>query len=287
MTIKATVVADSINKCGVRLTSFACEYPRWILAEVNTHRMMSRSSSSSRAIPTAKILEQVCTSPAIPEYFGKLKAGMQDDGPVDADTAAYALTEWKAAAVSAAVFAQRLLNWNIHKQVVNRIVEPWMIAKTIISATEWENFYRLRVHADAQPEFRLLATAMLEAHAASTPKHLLDGEWHLPFYTEDLNGECTANKIFACVARCARVSYNNFAGKKSLADDLELCDRLMSSKPGHLSPFEHCASPGAEDKCYANYRGWYSYRWTMQSSDAFDSSRFDPVSLLGELTCKK
>ena len=75
--INAKIVADSMSPEGVRLTTLQLRYPRFILAEFNTHRVFSRNSSSSRAIPVKKMLEQVQTDPAMPVWWGKNQPGMQ------------------------------------------------------------------------------------------------------------------------------------------------------------------------------------------------------------------
>ena len=64
--IKAEIIADSLSPQGHRLTTFICVFPRIVLAEFNTHRMLSRNSASSRAIPFNKMLEMVKTNPFIP-----------------------------------------------------------------------------------------------------------------------------------------------------------------------------------------------------------------------------
>ena len=83
--ISAKVICDSINEQGVRLTTFEIEYPRFILAELNTHRQLSRNSSSSRAIPIKKMLSTVDDNMAVPVYWGNAKSGMQADGEVNED----------------------------------------------------------------------------------------------------------------------------------------------------------------------------------------------------------
>ncbi len=72
----AKVICDSVYR-GSRLVSIEVEFPRPYLAEFNTHRVFSRNSASSRAIPVWKRLEHVLDRPYVPNSFGANKAGMQ------------------------------------------------------------------------------------------------------------------------------------------------------------------------------------------------------------------
>jgi hypothetical protein len=137
-------------------------------------------------------------------------------------------------------YAEQLVELGIHKQIANRLLEPFAHMTTIVSATDWENFFALRAHPDAQPEFQALADLMLEVYVGSEPKGLRAGEWHLPFadkYVED--GLSQEQLVKITTARCARVSYLNFEGDISYEKDYKLHDDLLAS--GHMSPFEHAA----------------------------------------------
>ncbi len=268
--IEVKVIADSISLRDKRLTTFVLTYPRFIHAELMTHRVFSRNASSSRAIPVAKMMAAIKDNPAMPEYWGKNQAGMQAkeelsdepvyNGPgsgVDPSDRWKAKLTWESARDEALKHVGRLEQIGLHKQIANRILEPWMHITVVCSATDWDNFYHLRTHPDAQPEFRILAERMLVAHNESEPKTLRFNEWHLPFVLpeENLSFE-DARK--ASVARCARVSYNNHDGTQpDLAKDRELHDRLLTS--GHCSPFEHQATPAIADR-HANFSGWIQYR---------------------------
>ena len=181
-TIKATVIADSVSLAGERMTTMEIEYPRFILAELNTHRMLSKNSASSRAIPVKAMHEQIKAAPAGPVYWGKNQPGMQaKEELVDNDLADVKFM-WQRALQDALHWAWAMSDRvGLHKQIANRITEPWMTMKTVISGTEWANLYYLRDHPDAQPEFRDLAAKMHEAHRASTPQLLYPGEWHVPY----------------------------------------------------------------------------------------------------------
>lgn len=204
MPIKAEIIADSINIKGNRLTTFILEYPRFIHAEFMTHRMFSKNAASSRAIPIEKMIQQVQDNPAMPEFWGKNKSGMQANEELsDSPSVTICLTPnnklsesetisekeaakriWINARNSAIDFVRSMNLLGVHKQIANRILEPWFHIRIICSATEYENFFALRAHVDAQPEIRVLAERMLEAYNNSIPKVLQPGEWHIPDFSK-------------------------------------------------------------------------------------------------------
>lgn len=254
MPITAKVILDSLGPSGCRLTTIEATYPRFIHAELMTHRLFSRNAASSRAIPVAKLIENVENQPALPVWWGKNQSGMQAHEEVEDVNGAREW--WIDAAHSAVVHARRGVALGLHKQLVNRVLEPFMHITTIISATEWDNFFFLRMDVDAQPEFRVLATTMHAVRSTSQPTLLGAGEWHMPYITEEDRVEVGAKapgldslsqdvlrKV--SVGRCARVSYLTHDGKRSLDKDVELYDRLLagaaSGRPMHISPLEHVA----------------------------------------------
>ncbi len=246
----AKILADSISPGNHRLTTFEVTFPRIVLAEVNTHRMLSRNSASSRAIPVAKKIAQVESDPFIPEAFGKNQKGMQHAMELGADEHERALGVWSRGARWAVETARCLEELEVHKQLANRVLEPFAWHTAILTATDWSNFFNLRVNPDAQGEFRTCAAMMKELHYASKPKFLRDGEWHLPLVhpgekmVTKIGSEWAREAAKLSAARCARVSYLTHDGKHDPGEDLALCDRLASS--GHLSPFEHPARPMTE-----------------------------------------
>ena len=180
--ITAKVIADSISDHGIRLTTLELEYPRFILAEFNTHRVFSRNSASSRAIPVKKMIENVLHNPAFFESVGKNQAGMQATEEVDPDLCRAFEIEWNELARIAAKYTERWAGYGIHKQVANRALEPWMHTRTLVTSTEWGNFFELRDHPDAQPEMQTLARRIRGAMANSDPEYIRhDGSWHLPY----------------------------------------------------------------------------------------------------------
>lgn len=265
--IEAKIIKDSINKDNNRLTTFVLTYHRFVLSELNTHRMFSRSSSSSRAIPSTKMLKNLLKNPAMPVYWGENKPGMQADTELTGMKLSAAIALWKIASYNSALYSFLLHKLGVHKQIANRIIEPWMYTKTILTATDFNNFFDLRCHADAQPEIRELATKMKYAYDNSTPTPLSNTMWHLPYITEDdLNAYSKLDCIKMSVARCARVSYANHDGTSpTLEKDIELHDKLVSSTPKHMSPAEHQAMAMSYKKQYfANFNGWKQYRWFIE-----------------------
>ena len=257
--IESRIIADSLAPCGYRLTTFVCTYPRFIHSEVMTHRVFSRNASSSRAIPVQKMIERILSDPARPVFWGKNKKGMQSDEQLPPETILEAVAEWDAAMRDAVRHAQRLLEIGVHKQVANRVVEPYAHMTTIITATEWENYFGLRAHKDAQPEFQVLAYSMLREYLTHQPRLLRAGEWHLPFSDRYIPAGLTTEQLLKITtARCARVSYMNFEGDISFDKDYSLHDDLLNN--GHMSPFEHAARAEAEPVRSGNFVGYTQYR---------------------------
>ena len=267
--IHAKIIADSISDAGDRLTTLQLIYPRFIHAEFLTHRLFSRNASSSRAIPVAKMIEMVRNNPAMPIHWGQNQAGMQAAAELNVPQKYVAQVRWREAAQQAARIAEEMMELGLHKQVANRILEPFQHIQVVLTATEFSNWEELRAHPDAQPEIQDLARQIQSVMAGSTPKLLEHGEWHLPYVTDDtwanINEFChndqeeaveLARKVSA--ARCCRVSYLKHDGtKSSIADDLDLCEKLAGARPIHASPFEHQGTPmpDTEPRVYFNGGG--------------------------------
>lgn len=263
--ISAKVIADSISGTGKRITTLQVTLHKFLVAQFNTHRVFSRNFSSSRAIPTNVLLSQVRDNPAEPVFWGKNQPGMQAEQGLDVVTQKFANQYWLDAANQAADMAEKMAKLGVHKQIVNRIIEPFVWVNGVVTSTEWENWFALRAHPDAQPEIQQLALCMKSALNASTPQKLEVGQWHLPFITQhkqsDLYSSVQLCKISA--AKCARVSYNNFDGSKTNDDqDYTLFDKLAGSIPQHMSPLEHQATPLAfgSSRFEGNFRGWNQFR---------------------------
>ena len=260
--ITARIIADSISK-NHRLTTFELTYPRFILAEVNTHRMLSKNSASSRAIPIKQVNELIQRAPAGFVEFGKNQPGMQAKELLNSEQALEADATWLEALEAAVKYSERLSALGVHKQIVNRVTEPWAVMKTVMTGTHWGNMLYLRNHQDAQPEFRYLAQQIEGELQRSTPQELSSGEWHTPYVESrrDAHGALTywvsetevsqevALKVSASC--CAQVSYRK--NDTTLEKAEKIFDQLILSKPAHSSPVEHQATP--MDESY--YEIWY------------------------------
>lgn len=231
-TYKATVLLDSLNPLGIRLTTMAVTMPRFILAEFNTHRKFSRNAGSSRAIPISRRIQQVRENPFVPSVFGGNQKGMQAGDPLHDQV--NATIEWRTAATMAANQAEKLQACGVHKQWANRLLEPFSWVEVIVSSTDWTNFFHLRISPLAQPEIREVAMKMKEALDNSKPRVLAWGMWHSPL---------SENREVA-VGRLARISYEP-TGQRPEEEDVLLCERL--AKDGHWSPFEHVAQARMSD----------------------------------------
>jgi thymidylate synthase ThyX len=251
MAYSAKILADSITTHGEgnreRLTTFEVTFPRIVLAEVNTHRMISKCSASSRAIPVAKKIAQIEEDPFVPSSFVKNQKGMQGAVALADDALLEAESWWDWAKTSALASAKHLADAGVHKALANRVLEPFAWHTAILTATDWANFFHLRVNPDAQGEFRTAAEMMLALYDASVPRPLNEREWHLPLVSteeriEDDRAERPIERLVKIsVARCARVSYLTHDGIRDQNEDLALYDKLLAA--GHMSPLEHAARP--------------------------------------------
>lgn len=240
--VKATVIADSITEEGKRITSFEIECPRFIWAEVMTHKIISKNAASSRAIPVLKKIKMIWNNPVKPVYWGKNKAGMQSEGVLEGWKLNVAKATWNVASKTACTAAYLLSKVGLHKQWAGRLLEAFEPFKAVLTATEWENFFYLRDESQAQPEIQLLAQALKEARSKSVPNVLRAGQWHLPYVTTVVvdekafyfvNGRHvdveTAIKV--SVSLCAQVSYR--LQNDSIEKAIEIYDRLITSTPPH------------------------------------------------------
>jgi len=305
MTIKAKVIAHSIDNRLQELVTFKLLYPRAILAELNTHRMLSRCSSSSRAIPIKKQIEYIINDCAMPVRFGYNQAGMKDTGescenPINIVSDDGEIIEglspteaWDYASLNAIAVAEGFANAGYHKQVANRLLEPFQHMNTIVTATDLNNFFHLRYHKDADPTFEALAHAMWDAYKSSVPQLLNHGEYHLPFvkskrdyagalwYYDENGNTISLDEAKSISASCvAQISYRNHDASIEKARKLEVA--LMGGELIHGSPFEHQATPFSDEEYqlllkvhdyssrvgievphlfyHGNFRLWHQYR---------------------------
>ncbi len=303
--ISAKIIADSVAfNSGKRIITFEIEYPRFIHSEFMTHRLFSRNCASSRAIPVKNIIEQIRNNPAMPIFWGKNQSGMQaieecnnliemsfGDRIIDEETRE---DFWKRLAEIIGDYAQNFANAGYHKQIVNRLLEPFQIMKTVVTATEFDNFFYLRSHKDAQPEIQELSNCMYECYKNSQPKVLYRGDWHTPYvnHYKDENGIlCYGNvkdtpltfeqaRIISSSC-CAQTSYRKTDDTYEKA--VNLFDRLINSKPVHGSPVEHSATPITLDWeegvthvdrqgnfWSGNFKGWIQFRQLIPNNTCWN-----------------
>jgi hypothetical protein len=278
-TVRHFVAVKSIDYVGIRETydiEVEGPYHNFVANGFIVHN--SRNSASSRAIPTAKLIERVLKDPAVPLEWGRNKAGMSASDVLPGDVAQEAERAWLSARDAAVAHAQRLLALDVHKQELNRLLEPFLWHTVIVSATEWANFFELRCAPNAQPEIRAAALLMLDAMNASVPQALDYGEWHTPLLQPDESALDLETRRRVSAARCARVSYLTHEGRREIERDLELYDRLRGDR--HLSPFEHVATPAPDGGFQANFRGWIQMRREIEAAIAKDANNAPQVGTL-------
>lgn len=243
--ITAKILAYSIAPNGQTIVTWELEYQRFIHGEFMTHRLFSRNAASSRAIPVKSMIAAVQQSPAMPVHWGKNQPGMQAKEELTGFQLDVVQALWQDAANEAAHNAALMDEQGAHKQIVNRILEPFQTMKTVMTATCMDNFFWLRNHEDAQPEIKELARLMWEALESEDPVRLQPGDWHVPYFGEGYwlqgCGIPLEDALAISSSCCAQVSY------RRLDDTLEkaqmIFQRLVESEPVHASPFEHQASP--------------------------------------------
>lgn len=260
MAYSARIIADSVSPCDIRLTTMEVTFPRIILAEFNTHRMFSRNSASSRAIPVEKMIEKVCTDPFIPSRFPKNQKGMQAAEYFEPESEEYkeAAAAWLVARNDAVYAAKKMIELGVHKQIANRLLEPWLWHTVIVTATQWSNFFAQRCHPDAQPEIQTIAYRMKALLDENKPVPVYTGDYHLPFLQPDEHDLTLEQKIKLCAARCARVSYLSHDGKRDHEADYQLYNRLITGM--HMSPLEHVAYARLHPETCGNFIGWVQHR---------------------------
>lgn len=274
--IEVQIIADSISKAGDRVTTFELTYPRIIHAEFMTHRVFTRNAMSSRAVPVKRMVEIIQSCLAMPVRFGANQPGMQDKGlehealvTVNQGNFIKEMTgreAWEFAANQMGSLALAFDAAGYHKQVCNRLIEPFQMMKTVMTATELNNFWWLRVDADADPTIDELSKVMKEAFDNSMPEELQPGQWHTPYvehFCENVGTEGDDKWVFAgyyvegedghkvildveeakaiSASCCAQVSYRRLDNTKEKA--LDIYGRLLSGRKVHASPFEHQCSP--------------------------------------------
>lgn len=277
-TARAKIVADSIGSHDIRLTTVEAEWPRYMHGDFMTHRALSRNGLSSRAEPVIRAIERAVFDPVEPLVWMYDEKRMQHGRVMTDEDAARSRLLWNKARKSALAIGLEFLDLGLHRQYLNRIIEPYLRIKMVVSATTWANFFALRAHPAPMPEIQQLAITIARLLKEHKPRRLLPGDWHLPYCTAEertiYRGEAMAE---ISTARCARASYGKL-GDGSPATHLEdhaLFQRLMGDDPKHASPAEHPAmcvgDPGVRS---GNFRGWIQFRHTILGESA-DDRMFD------------
>lgn len=282
MAYECKVIADSVGPNAARITTFQLRMPRFILAQFNTHRAISKNARSSRAVPVKTMIAEVENDPVMPIYWGKNQRGMAATQELDAGDIDFAERHWLVSRDNAVYRARRLMEYGIHKQIANRLLEPFMWADVVATATDWNNFFALRCDKHAQPEIQKIAVMMAKAFRDSVPvkrparptDSSESNHWHLPYVTDEERAKHYLGDLMAIsVARCGRASYRAFDGSESpLAKDAEFHDNMVND--GHWSPTEHqgAAQPECREYQSGNFLGWTQYRQTLKKSvhESFD-----------------
>lgn len=259
-----TILSSAIANSEKRLTTMLLRYPRWIHAEEKTHRILSltedfgisaltptimsavelsKNSSSSRAVPVEKLIQDILDDPADPIWWGKNQKGMQAYEELAGDEFKKALATWEESKQAAIKFARTLAELGAHKQLVNRLLEPFSHITVLVSATEWTNFMELRDHHEAEPHIHMLAQEIQKELAKPAMQTLRPGEWHTPWITEEELGKLTTSEMIRLsTARNASTSYKTVEGFDMTMDVADrIFNQLILSTPMHASPSEHVA----------------------------------------------
>lgn len=292
----ANVLLDSVSPDGVRLTTFEVEYPHAIHKDIMTHRMLSRNFQSFRAFPPEKVIANIVSDPFIPEAFDYRVKGMGQGDALDSLRAMEADAHWRNHIEWSLQSAEKMMELDIAKAQVNFVLQDLTWIRGIITATEWENFFALRLDLNdegkpkARPEVFKIASMMKEAMDNSTPELIEYGQWHIPLigdgYIDAIQNDTWDKWKKIGTGRIARVSYLTHLGKNDPDADINLHDGLRVDM--HMSPFEHVARPFAPDEWddieraesvlvhygnfatkqqiidqlefRGNFRGWHQYR---------------------------
>ena len=249
-----TIIAKSIlasrNALDLskRIDTLLLRYPRCIHAEFMTHRVFSRNAASSRAIPVKKLIQDVINDPFVPLYWGENQKGMQAGEEINTQVwlKDHSLTReeaWEKAMWAAIHMAEAFDKAGYHKQIINRLLEPFSHITVVVTSTQWSNFLALRDHPDAEPHIQILAKRIREALDGAQVEILNPGVWHLPFVSPEEHFEYTTEQLkILSVARCASTSYKTVDGfDMTLERASEIYEKLIGQSPMHASPFEHQA----------------------------------------------
>ncbi len=300
MFAKVVLASKPTNGAAPVITIHA-RYPRVIHSEIMTHRVFSRNARSSRAVPVATMLKEIRETPFVPWHWGKNQKGMQASENFGPEEVAELKAAWLVARDNAVNSAEGMSDFGVHKQIANRLIEPFSFIDTLITSTSWANFRHLRDHKDAEPHFQDLAKMFAEAIDNAAYEELRPGQWHLPYvphweradivkaitgktWEEDWDQADNLAMAKISVARCARISYKPFDGNGSIEAELERYEKLVGSDPLHASPAEHQATPDTFDAQYPGAEwdnphlagnlgpGWIQYRKSLPNEYVADAA---------------
>jgi hypothetical protein len=276
----AKVICDSVAPHGGRLTTLQLHFPRFILAQFNTYGSIAKNARSSRAVPVEKIIAEAMNNPVVPVRWGRRERGMVAGVLMTETDAEWCFSRWMDARDSAVTTASHMNSFGAAKEVVNRLLEPWMWVDVVATATlgAWSHYLNQRCAHDAQPEHQELARSIGRAIRDSVPRGIGYWEWHLPYLTDEEwesthgNGLELAKKLAASVRRVRRVSYAPFDGQIDTPES-DRAKHDESRDAGHWSCFEHQGEPFIDyDRRSGRMTGWMEYRQTFprQVNPVFD-----------------
>lgn len=264
----ATCLGCTAEKWGTDIVTWELVYPRYIHSELMTYRTFSRNASSSRATPLSLTIDEVRHDPVFFDYVGKNQRGMTAGEELSPKELKEFYDDWVKLGSSVAAEVERMAEkYGIHKQTLNRALEPWLRIRTLVTTTEYEHFFSQRLAADAQPEMQSLATAMYKSMQAAD---IRDGTIHMP-YSDQFDEATVGANMVRCVAACARVCVgkNNGQRKTTLEEDARFVADLW--RKDHRSPFEHIAyAQTGKWEDTRNFSGWVSLRAMLECADVDD-----------------
>ena len=242
-------------------------------------------------------------NPATPLFWGAQKKGMQ---PVEECKNQIPISTklfkeynidreelWEMAQENACLTAKKYWDAGYHQQIPNRLTHAFQMAEYIVTATDWDNFFALRLHDDAaQSEIKELARCMKEALETAVMCAPRSG-WHLPYVSnEDLEMHGLRKCKILSAARCCVISYNNHETDQpmSLEKAEKLFNHLVTDTNPHYTPLEHQArvltvteaieclrassafAHGPASKArqcwyYANFAHWVSQRYELEHNE--------------------
>lgn len=250
--MEVKVLLDSVNPyTNVRLTTLHCVYPQFIHQQVLTHRMFSRNSSSLRAISFDRASEEF---EIVYPTWTEEKKGMQGNIITDEDKQDLASSYVDCMYNDVRHWCKKLESLGVHHQDINNYLRPFQNIHTVITATDFENFFQQRLHESTKPDMQRLAQLIYTALEESKPEEnchhapMLNDLWDSTFSNEQL--------YLISAARLARISY--FKWQDDPQKDLELAKKLIENN--HPSPFEHIAFAQQDNEYYGNFKSWKQLR---------------------------